>query len=264
MSHWNVSIFQQSHAFPWYKFELWKWTTANLHFFTWAWFIVFSICVRMNGTEWDEKCSALAMKPFCVASMLLPATSWPWSTSCHGWGPCHGSWWGSSCPVRLLWLAWTCERQPHRSEDQPDWPRKHVPSDHQRQFLDYSDSVKFAVVCSVLMNMDFMGMPSDITTVIIFHLGLKLLSSCIPTAIICIKQLGCMAFIVQQDLPFPRRFNYSNMCLNRHHGQKHLLVPWVLVTKVLPRLRMLNMAGALTSYQSFLENGSTLKDKTRM
>lgn len=37
-----------------------------------------------------------------------------------------------------------------------------------------------------------------------------------------------------------------------------LLVPWVLVTKVLPRLRMLNIAGALTSYQSFLEKGSTL------
>lgn len=37
-----------------------------------------------------------------------------------------------------------------------------------------------------------------------------------------------------------------------------LLVPWVLVTKVLPMLRMLNMAGAFTSYQSFLENGSTL------
>lgn len=39
-----------------------------------------------------------------------------------------------------------------------------------------------------------------------------------------------------------------------------LLVPCVLVTKVLPRLRMLNMAGALTSYQSFLEKGSTLHD----
>lgn len=39
----------------------------------------------------------------------------------------------------------------------------------------------------------------------------------------------------------------------------YLLVPWVLVTKVLPRLRMLNMAGALTSYQSFLEKGSTLQ-----
>lgn len=42
-----------------------------------------------------------------------------------------------------------------------------------------------------------------------------------------------------------------------------LLVPWVLVTKVLPRLRMLNMAGALTSYQSFLEKGSTLHDSNK-
>lgn len=41
----------------------------------------------------------------------------------------------------------------------------------------------------------------------------------------------------------------------------NLLVPWVLVTKVLPRLRMLNMAGALTSYQSFLEKGSTLQNE---
>lgn len=41
----------------------------------------------------------------------------------------------------------------------------------------------------------------------------------------------------------------------------NLLVPWVLVTKVLPRLRMLNMAGALTSYQSFLEKGSTLENE---
>lgn len=43
-----------------------------------------------------------------------------------------------------------------------------------------------------------------------------------------------------------------------HMSWVYLLVPWVLVTKVLPRLRMLNMAGALTSYQSFLEKGSTL------
>lgn len=33
------------------------------------------------------------------------------------------------------------------------------------------------------------------------------------------------------------------------------------MTKVLPRLRMLNMAGALTSYQSFLEKGSTLENE---
>lgn len=33
------------------------------------------------------------------------------------------------------------------------------------------------------------------------------------------------------------------------------------MTKVLPILRMLNMAGALTSYQSFFENGSTLHKK---
>lgn len=56
-----------------------------------------------------------------------------------------------------------------------------------------------------------------------------------------------------------------NLCRNADTVDiKHLLVPWVLVTKVLPRLRMLNMAGALTSYQSFLENGSTLQKKTRM
>lgn len=35
------------------------------------------------------------------------------------------------------------------------------------------------------------------------------------------------------------------------------------MTKVLPRLRMLNMAGALTSYQSFLEKGSTLHDSNK-
>lgn len=33
------------------------------------------------------------------------------------------------------------------------------------------------------------------------------------------------------------------------------------MTKVLPILRMLNMAGALTSYQSFFEKGSTLHKK---
>ncbi len=42
-----------------------------------------------------------------------------------------------------------------------------------------------------------------------------------------------------------------------------LRVPWVLVTKVLPRLRMMNMAGALTSYQSFLEKGSTLHESNK-
>lgn len=74
--------------------------------------------------------------------------------------------------------------------------------------------VKFSAVCNAMMNMDFMGMSGDLTTVIIvFHLGPKLLSSCIPTAIwhilIRIKQLGCMPFIVQQDLPFPSKINNS-------------------------------------------------------
>ncbi len=90
--------------------------------------------------------------------------------------------------------------------------------------------VKCTAVCRDMMHMNIMWMSGDHTTVIIvFHLGHKLLSSRIPTAIL-----------------------------------QHLLVPWVLVTSVLPRLRMLNMAGALTSYQSFLENGSTLQQKTRM
>lgn len=41
-------------------------------------------------------------------------------------------------------------------------------------------------------------------------------------------------------------------------------VPCDRVTKVLPTLRLVNMLGALTSYQSFLEKGSTLKrHKTR-
>ena len=36
-------------------------------------------------------------------------------------------------------------------------------------------------------------------------------------------------------------------------------MPCVLVTGVLPIFRLANKAGALTSYQSFLEKGSTLK-----
>lgn len=36
------------------------------------------------------------------------------------------------------------------------------------------------------------------------------------------------------------------------------LVPWVLETRVLPMLRTENTVGALMSYQSFLEKGSTL------
>ena len=43
----------------------------------------------------------------------------------------------------------------------------------------------------------------------------------------------------------------------------YLLVPCVLETNVFPIWRMLNIDGALTSYQSFLEKGSTLeKQKT--
>lgn len=37
------------------------------------------------------------------------------------------------------------------------------------------------------------------------------------------------------------------------------LVPWVLVTRVLPTLRTVNMVGALMSYQSFLAKGSELR-----
>ncbi len=40
---------------------------------------------------------------------------------------------------------------------------------------------------------------------------------------------------------------------------KHLLVPWVRFTNVFPIWRVLNMEGALTSYQSFLVKGSTLE-----
>lgn len=38
----------------------------------------------------------------------------------------------------------------------------------------------------------------------------------------------------------------------------HTLVPCVLVTRVLPQLRTLNIVGALMSYQSFLAKGSVL------
>ena len=37
------------------------------------------------------------------------------------------------------------------------------------------------------------------------------------------------------------------------------LVPWVRVTRVLPTFLEVNMVGALTSYQSFFEKGSTLQ-----
>ena len=40
--------------------------------------------------------------------------------------------------------------------------------------------------------------------------------------------------------------------------KQYSLVPCVLETSVLPIWRMLNIEGALTSYQSFLEKGSTL------
>lgn len=54
---------------------------------------------------------------------------------------------------------------------------------------------------------------------------------------------------------------FHHITHKRNSFYVNLLVPWVLVTKVLPRLRMLNMAGALTSYQSFLEKGSTLENE---
>ena len=38
-------------------------------------------------------------------------------------------------------------------------------------------------------------------------------------------------------------------------------MPVVRVTSVLPTLRLVNMVGALTSYQSFLEKGSTLRSR---
>ncbi len=43
-----------------------------------------------------------------------------------------------------------------------------------------------------------------------------------------------------------------------------LLVPVVLVTQVLPIWRVLNWAGALTSYQSFFENGFILYNEKNM
>ena len=47
---------------------------------------------------------------------------------------------------------------------------------------------------------------------------------------------------------------------HRHGGEWVLtLVPWVLVTRVLPTWRLENMVGALMSYQSFLVKGSTLQ-----
>lgn len=45
------------------------------------------------------------------------------------------------------------------------------------------------------------------------------------------------------------------------HTQR-TFVPCVRVTSVLPTLRLENMLGALTSYQSFFENGSTLQPVT--
>jgi hypothetical protein len=41
-----------------------------------------------------------------------------------------------------------------------------------------------------------------------------------------------------------------------------ILMPVVRVTSVLPTLRLENMVGAFTSYQSFLEKGSTLRSRT--
>ena len=43
---------------------------------------------------------------------------------------------------------------------------------------------------------------------------------------------------------------------------RRTFVPCVRVTSVLPTLRLENMLGALTSYQSFFENGSTLQPAT--
>lgn len=73
------------------------------------------------------------------APRSLPAISWPWSTSCHGSGPCRGSWWGSSCPEHPRWWAWICGRPPRRSAGQRGSPRTHVPSGHRRRFLSGSE-----------------------------------------------------------------------------------------------------------------------------
>lgn len=70
-----------------------------------------------------------------LAQHDLPAISWPWSTSCHGSGPCHGSWWDSSFPEHPQWWAWTYGRPPHRSAGQQGSPRTLGPWDHQRRFL---------------------------------------------------------------------------------------------------------------------------------
>jgi hypothetical protein len=46
------------------------------------------------------------------------------------------------------------------------------------------------------------------------------------------------------------------------HIQLHTFVPAVRVTRVLPTLRFVKELGAFTSYQSFLEKGSTLQKDT--
>jgi len=71
----------------------------------------------------------------------------------------------------------------------------------------------------------------------------------------------------QMTLPRNVFLKFRNPC---QHGNsdcrgklqnKNLLVPCVRFTRVLPIWRVANIDGAFTSYQSFLVNGSTLKNK---
>lgn len=71
----------------------------------------------------------------------------------------------------------------------------------------------------------------------------------------------------QMTLPRNVFLKFFNPC---QHGNsdcrgklqnKNLLVPCVRFTRVLPICRVANIDGAFTSYQSFLVNGSTLKNK---
>jgi len=70
----------------------------------------------------------------------------------------------------------------------------------------------------------------------------------------------------QMTLPrnvFPKFLNPCQHGNSNCRGKlPNLLVPCVRFTRVLPICRVANMDGAFTSYQSFLVNGSTLKNKT--
>lgn len=62
-------------------------------------------------------------------------------------------------------------------------------------------------------------------------------------------------------LKFLNPCQHGNSDCRRKLQNKNLLVPCVRFTRVLPICRVANIDGAFTSYQSFLVNGSTLKNK---